>query len=352
MAVNPRRGGGGGGSVILIIVTILIILGLIAGYIPVVLAFDPYVRAVVDLNDLIEENVYEPLRQGGVPVRKQTITAEQKTPFDRDIMLEAKQHIEMGVQYDSLVSIVGWEGVRALGEIEDMLKQAHDVLGRHPASVRDFVEQLRLAYRKAQTDKASLSSDLQKASDEADAHRKALDEALQEVRNLEQRAQADIVAERQKKEEEIKGLAEFNDRLNADLQTARQSLNEARRTARREREAWNEREAELRQRIVLLEDRLAREEPVEILPVEGEIHSADMLREYAIVSLGEQHGMRIGDTVRIYRVGRGGIRILKATGRVVSVQRFISRVDLFDLDRQYPVIEGDVVVPERMLNGE
>lgn len=344
-AKQSRRGGGGGGGVVLAVVTVLIILGLIAGYIPVVLTLDPYRKATEELNALIEANVYEPLMEADAEVQVSPVTEDRRTPYDINLMRVAKQYIEWGAQLERYTELTGWEGEDAVAELAETLDQAQDVDLR-PATIRQYVQELRLALRKAETEVAALKADREKARTEANDLRDQLNAAQQEVRKLEERAQADIQAERKEKEEEINVLSATNDRLNENLQTARNEHRRLTQTLRQEREQWSEQETELKQVVSTLRERLAEREPEAIGPREGQVESADMIREYAIVSLGERDGIEIGDEVNIFRMGRGAVRILKATGRVVSTQDFISRVDLMEIvDEDYPIIEGDIVVP-------
>lgn len=350
-ARQSRRGSSEGGGIVLAVVTVLIILGLIGGYIPVVLTLDPYRRATEDLNALIEANVYEPLMEAGAQVQVAPITADRRTPYDINLMRVAQQYIEWGAMLDDIAELIGWEAETAVPDIRSTLEDARDVDLR-PATIREYVQELRLALRTAQTDASSLESDLERARTEAGDLREQLDNAKQEVRRVEERAQRDIIAEREKKEGEIRTLSTTNDRLAQNLEDARTEARRLTQTLSQERDRWEDRRGDLEAEVARLERRLAERLPVVIPPREGEVQSADMIREYAIVNLGRQDGMGLGDEVNIYRLGRGAIRILKAVGRVVSTQEFVSRVDLMEIvDPDYPVIEGDIVVPAEMEEG-
>ena len=350
-ARQSRRGSSDGGGIILAVVTVLIILGLIGGYIPVVLTLDPYRKATEELNALIETNVYEPLMEAGAEVQVAPITADRRTPYDLNLMRVAKQYIEWGGNLDNVTQVIGWESETAVADIRSVLEDARDVDLR-PSTIRQYVQELRLALRTSQTEVSSLESDLERARTEAGDLREQLDNAKLEVRRVEERAQRDIIAEREKKEGEIETLSRTNDRLAENLETSRNEARRLTQTLSQDRDRWEDRRGDLEAEIARLERRLAERLPVVIEPREGEVQSADMIREYAIVNLGKQDGMALGDEVNIYRVGRGAIRILKAVGRVVSTQEFVSRVDLMDIvDPDYPVIEGDIVVPAAMEEG-
>ena len=162
---------------------------------------------------------------------------------------------------------------------------------------------------------------------------------------IEKQLQEEKTKTRQIHEQENVKLTQANRRLNRQLDKSAQGLQLLTDNLKKDREAAESKITNLTQENDRLRRELARKTPKKVKKVEGKVISCDMIREYAIVGIGSRQGMELGDKVKIYRMGKAGIRVLKADGTVVSVTDFISRVDLANLDMQYPVIKGDIVTP-------
>ncbi len=347
MAARQSRRQGGGG-VVLAVVTILIILLLIAGYVPVVIHLEPYARAAKELNANMDEYVTKPLESRKVAVEKEAVTADRRTPYGIKAFTTVKKYLTSGLDYEELAKAVGWQGETAIADIQRALDGASDV-GLHPATVQQYLQELREALRKAREEINSITEARNKAIAEAKRIQEKLDNAEKINRDQAAKAEKDILAERMKKEAEIKELAAKNDKLGANLEKA---LAEGRATAKtlsEERAKFAKQDEEQRVRIHNLEVQLGKKAPKVVAEVQGEVLLADMIREYAIIGLGSKDNIALGDTVTIMRSTKEGKLVPKAIGHVVSVSELTSRVNItVDKDAmQYPVIEGDKVIPDK-----
>lgn len=347
MAMQGQRQGGG---VVLAVITVLIILALIGGYVPVILALDPYVKSAKRLDELIQTHLYDPLVKKGVKLKKSAVTRDQPSGFEVEMMSQVEELALKGVEYENLTAIVGWKEGNPAEDIDKTLKAARGGpkgVGRTPTSLKDYVSLLREDLGKARTQVSSMSEDRQKAIKEAQTLRNQLFALQKKVETIQSKAERDIISLRKKLEMENVRLTGTNKKLSASLDKSAQQLDRLTDTLKRDREAAEKKLLELANQVSSLQSQLKEKVVKRQKKIEGEVKSCDMIREYAIVSLGKRQGMKLGDKVRIYRMGKGGIRVLKSKGTLVDVQEFISRVDLKDPDRSYPVIVGDIVVPDK-----
>jgi len=347
MAARQSRRQGGGG-VVLAVVTILIILLLIAGYVPVIIHLDPYVRAAKELNGSMDEYVTKPLEGRKVAVEKEAVTADRRTPYGIKAFTTVKKYLTSGLDYEDLAKAVGWQGETAIADIQRALEGASDVSLR-PATVQQYLQELREAFRKAKEEINAITEARNKAIAEAKRIQEKLDNAEKINREQAAKAEKDVLAERQKKEGEIKELSAKNDKLNDNLQKALADGRTAAQALAAERAKFAKQDEEQRVRIRNLEIELGKKADKVVADLQGEVLLADMIREYAIIGLGRKDDISLGDTVTILRSTKEGKLVPKALGHVVSVSELTSRVNItVDKDNvQYPVIEGDKVVPDK-----
>ncbi|NLE59783.1 MAG: hypothetical protein GX616_15605, partial [Planctomycetes bacterium] len=349
MAAQAMRRPQVGSRYIWATVVVLVIIGLFASIVGLVLHYEPYKEELEGqdgLNKNIETYLYEGLRKEGIEdLPKTAQTGDSKTPWKADFFQKLQEHAKFGKKYQDFVRVAGYlPEEKAIEVMEGVIASAKDVSPR-PNSVKEYVERLQ------STNAINLNTIEKMKETQAGTEKQLAD--MTRLRDQLQNIVGKKVAEgeeklrqtRERMMEDYGKLQEANNQLSTELERVRKERNELDKTLAATRDKNDTEQKQLREQVSRLEDALEKKFPKRKEEVKGVVRQADMLRKFAIVGIGSREEVKLGDTLEIYRIGRGGVTIKKATGKVVSVEEMVSRVDLFDLDLEHPVIEGDTVVP-------
>jgi hypothetical protein len=348
MAPQPMRRApsSGGGRYVLATFVVLLIVALMASIVGLVLYFDPYVHATNKLNETIEKSLYQPLREKGVELARATPSAEIRSPYGVEFFKQVQDVALLGTRYDEMVKVAGFEPDSAVDEMNRIIAGANDVSPR-PPDIKKYVDALRrtLAQNKIKID--GLERDVAAARQERDQVRDERDLARKLVAQKVSEGDQKTREVREQKEQEINQLKSANDRLAKELNDVRKERNDLAQQVRKVQEDTAEQTKKMKAEVERVQKILAAKQEEEKKEVQGQVQHADMMRKFAVVGLGAKDGVKLGDTLEIFRIGRGGVKIKKAVAKVVRVEDLISQVDLFELADEHPVVEGDIVIPAK-----
>jgi len=355
MAAQAMRRPQAGGRYVWATVVVIVIIALFAGILALVFFYEPYMDDLNEMNENIESAVYNPLREQGVEdLPRAPETGERKTPWRLEFFQKVCELAKLGNRYQDFMKALGYlPEEKAVEQIEQAVASVtREQVSPRPNNMKEAFDGLMAAYKR----QADAIEALNRAQEEAKKDLAKMTRLRDQLQNIVgkkvKEGDEKLRQMREKMLEDYEQLQAANTQLSDELKRVRKDRNDLAQQIRELRDKAESESNKLEEQVQRLEAKLAAKEPREKKEIKGTVRQADMLRKFAIVDLGKRENIKLGDDLKIYRVGRGGVTITKATGKVVTVEEFVSRVDLFDLDQEHPVIEGDIVEPIKKAGGE
>ncbi len=325
-----------------LIIFVLLCIALIIGCTWLYLAMQARDDAIRKVNDNIRDQLDKPLRSAGLPLPKQPALGNLGVEYGPPFFQGVREVAERGIKYEPLMTSLGWPEATVQEDIDNKLLE----MDPSAMNLLSYVMRLERQVVKFATLHSDALASLGDARAQADSLRAQLAKAGEQIQKQIEKDQQAFERAKDSWQGQNREYKKAADDANTAREAAEKAYQEERQTHKDDVVTLNKEIADLRQRIDDLESQLVAGQKKAKAIEYGKVLQADPVERFVIINTGERDGVEMGDVLIIYGVGHAGTKHKKGVVKVVRVESLVSRGDVTEQDDLYPIVKGDLVLPE------